>query len=1050
MSDAPVRSREARIALILYGGVSLAIYENGVTQTFFDFVRERGSFKFFAELLDINATVDVIAGTSAGGINGLMLAAALESGADFGAAARLWREQGDLGLLLRVPDRDKEAESLLDGEGYYQERLTEAFRQLCTRDELDYESPGEIDVFITGTDVDGEIRHFWDSLGNQIDDKEHRTVFRLKHRPRRKALGLSVAKSEADPDTQAGILASIARITSTFPSAFPPFHISQIGAKQEEIGRALREMGQPFSSRDRTYIDGGVLNNKPFEPALDAIFHRMPDRLTDRRLFFVEPSPQQFDEPGDGKSPRADKPLGVVFSSLVSIPSHESIGDDLQRLIDYNARVRWIKEMKNAMRGRPLLMPSLPWESVDCPEEPAPHYEMIRRHSLAISFALQRETTPTAADYVVRKERQLLYGHLMQELRDTFGREGRSAIEPLALDAHDIAFHMRQAFHFLYEYFERLGTAGTEDPDAPPSGATVGERLPMLAVGRIIKAYKIIRVMLMRLRDGLLEADAQTLADPAYARALMRIVERFLAADAPQWEDLRRQLDAGVSGTDVRLPEDWDGSDSVPPASLLESFLDRETLSSLARAASRAVRDILLAAGHLELGDAAQSEDRAHQGPTVLDLLGRVMHLIVERFPLADENLATFRHLDGHLYPQIFTGGVYELDEIQFTRISPRDAKARLAGFAAGTGKVTGDKLAHFAAFLRRDWRSNDILWGRLDGIAQVMESFLDDAALVRLTRQGGRRNHLFEMPALQAAFPGCPAESLEKLRANWRRMQGGGGELKPSSTESERRVPEAAPPTAAAFRDQLILVAQMSAFQESVTSIFEDMHYQKILWGLEKGSRDTGTDSGSETIQADASQMARADLGALTPTEKWNRYLSLGIGTQRVTGPTGAIPHNIIGEYTTRGYLLLWGMIRKSLGTCGQRLIDRTRALTRNLPALAHTILVLLRHQATTAAVYVTALIVVLLTLAGRALWQADWHEFFPAAVGVILFAGMVWRGAPRLHQGRIRGVLIATTLWTILGFVVTMALVWLWTHQLWPPVQRWLGSLGLGGGNG
>jgi len=97
-----------------------------------------------------------------------------------------------------------------------------------------------------------------------------------------------------------------------------------------------------------------------------------------------------------------------------------------------------------------------------------------------------------------------------------------------------------------------------------------------------------------------------------------------------------------------------------------------------------------------------------------------------------------------------------------------------------------------------------------------------------------------------------------------------------------------------------------------------------------------------------------------------------------------------------------------------------------------------------------VTTLLVVLLTLAGRALWQADWHEFVPAAVGVLVFAGMMWRGAPKLHQGRIRGVLAAATFWTVLGFVVTMALVWLWTHRLWPPVERWLGSLGTGGGNG
>ena len=35
---------EVSIALALYGGVFLAIYENGVTRCFYDLVKEKGSF----------------------------------------------------------------------------------------------------------------------------------------------------------------------------------------------------------------------------------------------------------------------------------------------------------------------------------------------------------------------------------------------------------------------------------------------------------------------------------------------------------------------------------------------------------------------------------------------------------------------------------------------------------------------------------------------------------------------------------------------------------------------------------------------------------------------------------------------------------------------------------------------------------------------------------------------------------------------------------------------------------------------------------------------
>ena len=84
---------DIRVALVLYGGVSLAIYENGVTRCFYDLVRRQGIFSILLDLLDADAQVDTIAGTSAGGINGLLLAAALESGADFTDSMTLWRRR---------------------------------------------------------------------------------------------------------------------------------------------------------------------------------------------------------------------------------------------------------------------------------------------------------------------------------------------------------------------------------------------------------------------------------------------------------------------------------------------------------------------------------------------------------------------------------------------------------------------------------------------------------------------------------------------------------------------------------------------------------------------------------------------------------------------------------------------------------------------------------------------------------------------------------------------------------------------------------------------
>ena len=87
-------ARETRLGLVVYGGVSLAIYINGVADELFRAHRGRGMYKLLKRLLDSEIVVDIISGTSAGGINGLLLAYALTNEREFSDCATLWREQG--------------------------------------------------------------------------------------------------------------------------------------------------------------------------------------------------------------------------------------------------------------------------------------------------------------------------------------------------------------------------------------------------------------------------------------------------------------------------------------------------------------------------------------------------------------------------------------------------------------------------------------------------------------------------------------------------------------------------------------------------------------------------------------------------------------------------------------------------------------------------------------------------------------------------------------------------------------------------------------------
>ena len=133
-----MREKELRIALVCFGGVSLAVYMHGITKeilklarassavhaitdrakrrvaTFFD-VRDENDpehdteavyFDLLREIgrtVELRVVIDIIAGASAGGINSVMLARALSHDLPMRRLRGLWLDNADVTRLL-APD----------------------------------------------------------------------------------------------------------------------------------------------------------------------------------------------------------------------------------------------------------------------------------------------------------------------------------------------------------------------------------------------------------------------------------------------------------------------------------------------------------------------------------------------------------------------------------------------------------------------------------------------------------------------------------------------------------------------------------------------------------------------------------------------------------------------------------------------------------------------------------------------------------------------------------------------------------------------------------
>ena len=75
---------------------------------------------------------------------------------------------------------------------------------------------------------------------------------------------------------------------------------------------------------------------------------------------------------------------------------------------------------------------------------------------------------------------------------------------------------------------------------------------------------------------------------------------------------------------------------------------------------------------------------------------------------------------DALTFPAMHVADIRELSEVQVMRFSPNDADELRQGGAEQ--KLRGIRYGHFGAFMKRAWRENDYLWGRLDGVEHALK----------------------------------------------------------------------------------------------------------------------------------------------------------------------------------------------------------------------------------------------------------------------------------------------------------------------------------------
>jgi len=292
---------EVRLAVVLYGGVSLAVYIHGVTREILNLVRASKLFhagagapppagdstavyyELFRALsgsIDVRVVVDLISGASAGGINGVMLGRALAHDLPLEPHRDLWLKNADVtslsapaSLVSRLgkaalaplfdqllrhrfgdqvanPETREKLRQFIQAQWFTPpfsgERFAGWMLDACDAMEEKAEKNGSLlppghrlDLFVTLTDYRGHSHRILLHDPPSVDETEHRRIVSFSCR---RALSGEIVSEFETGDAPALVFA--ARATASFPGAFPPATIA-------EMDRILEARGRSWPSRRR-------------------------------------------------------------------------------------------------------------------------------------------------------------------------------------------------------------------------------------------------------------------------------------------------------------------------------------------------------------------------------------------------------------------------------------------------------------------------------------------------------------------------------------------------------------------------------------------------------------------------------------------------------------------------------------------------------------------------------------------------------------------------------------------------------------------------------
>ncbi|MCV0383398.1 MAG: patatin-like protein [Erythrobacter sp.] len=718
-----MRQKELRIALVCYGGVSLAVYMHGVTKELWHLARASRDFhdgttpkdpvqRAYARMLErvreerdlrLRVLPDILSGASAGGINAVFLAQAVHSGQSLEPLTELWLDTADVDELT-----DPDARPLW--------RFAKIWAQPFVSWLLD--RPGNMVDESVAPETRAEVRR---KVSRLIRGRWFAPPFSGRNFSQllERAFAAMASAPVQSPLLPPGHPMDLFVTTTDFRGYLSLLRINSPPVVEESEHR------MPIAFRVRTPATGGVDLANPLElvfaaratasfpGAFPPLQLKEIDRLAkkskrdwpERNAFLKRIMPMHL------KHETADQVALIDGSVLVNKPFEGAIG---------------------ALRGRPA-------------------QREVDRRFIYIDPRPDRTTALRERDVEPVGFFGAIFGSLSTIPREQPIRDNLETLEQQSREAlrlREIVNRLRPEVEGAVE--KLFGFTLFLDRPTPKRLNGWRQRAQQAAAeqaGYAFQAYaqaKLVGIVTRLARLAYEAAPELGLADEAPIEAALHeeLVRRGLDTLSSPSGGANDAAIAFFRSHDIgfrirrlrllarRLARDWDEDPEFPAEALetardavfdiLSLYFDREGLDNLGPDFADAAQDVLSDPGSmLDL----LAERRGL--PDVDDRAEEMLATALEAMPkdLKRRLLLTylgFPYYDVATLPLLRNEGLTEFDPVKVDRISPEDARSIREGGTAAT--LRGTEFYNFGAFFSRAYRENDYLWGRLHGAERMVD----------------------------------------------------------------------------------------------------------------------------------------------------------------------------------------------------------------------------------------------------------------------------------------------------------------------------------------